>query len=269
MAYDGYLNQLRAKNYANYRRFNSTDITLNGPNSFTCLPGGNTSSSHPRQTITLNSPAEHAIPSTQELLPIYPNPNNIQINGETSFTIISPPNPKPCYPNIGHNSLYPCSSINKNPCCGKICSVVGNQSGMIYNFGIMRLDPGLYHIYYTVSFKIQADIDIVRIMYGINNEPDFGQTAPNDLPYNLSVEPGVCLNYTGSQLIHLHCPTHIYLNGGLCFDSSLNRHFSSSSCHYTNGGLWFDSSLNTCCTQTSSITDGEYKIDGTLVAVLA
>jgi hypothetical protein len=210
------------------------------------------------------------IPSTRELLPIYPNPNNIHINGETSFTIISPPNSNP-----GQNSSHHGSSINKHPYCGKICSVIGNQSGMIYNIGTMHLEPGLYHVYYTISFKIQADIDIVRIMYGINNEPDFGETAPNDLPCNLSLESGVCMNYTGSQLIQLRCPTYIYLNGGLCFDSSLNRHISSSNCHYTNGGFCIDSSLNTCantcthiCTQPPMI-HGEYKMDGTLVAIHA
>jgi len=261
MAYDGYLNQLRAKNYANYRRFNSTDITLNGPNSFTCLPGENhhshshpshshPSHSHPSQSplpsITLNSPAERVGYPIREL-PIYPNPNNIQFNGETSFTVLSPPVPK--HSLLPHeldlNSLLPPSLTNKHPYHGKIESVIGNQSGMVYNIGIMQLNPGLYHIYYTISFQLQSDIDIVRIMYGINNEPDFEETAPNDVPCGLSLESGVCLNYTGSQLIHLQKPTHVYLNGGLSFESSnknaLSRH------HYVN----------------------KYKIDGTFVAVHA
>jgi hypothetical protein len=253
MAYDGYLNQLRAKNYANYRKFNSTDITLNGPNSFTCLPGGNTPSNcYPPQnalpSITLNSPAERVGYPIREL-PIYPNPNHIQFNGETSFTVLSHPTSKNSSAIPVLNSVLPPSLINKHSHYGNIEPVVGNQSGMVYNIGNMPLDSGLYHIYYTISFQLKSDIDIVRIMYGINNEPDFEETAPNDIPCGLSLESGVCLNYTGSQLIRLDKPTHIFLNGGLCFESSSLNNQTSLKHHCTNGS--------------------EYKIDGTLVAIHA
>ena len=210
MAYDGYLNQLRAKNYANYRKFNSTDITLNGPNSFTCLSDGNKCAP---PSITLNSPAER--------LPVYPNPNHIQFNGETSFTVLSPP-----------TKMDP--HFQKRPHFGKIMPVLGNKSGEVYNIGEVMLEPGTYHIYFTISFQLLCNMHLVRVMYGINNEADFDETAPNDLPYSMGLVEGVCLNYTGSQLIHLQRPESVFLNGGLFFDSR-----------------------------------SEYKIDGTLVAVPA
>lgn len=208
MAYDGFLNQLRAKNYANFRKYNSTDITLNGPNSFTCLDGPKCAP----PSITLNSPADR--------LPIYPNPNHIQFNGETSFTVLSPPNAKP--------------HLQKKPCSGKITAVLGNKSGAVYNIGEVMLEPGTYHIYFTISFQILCNMHLVRVMYGINSKADFDETAPNDLPYCMGLVGGVCLNYTGSQLIHLQHPELVFLNGALFFESH-----------------------------------SEFKIDGTLVAVPA
>jgi hypothetical protein len=249
MAYDGHLNKLRARNYANFRKYNSNDITLNGPNSFTCLPGENTFSEnshilHPPRypSITLNSPAERVgYPVSQ--LPIYPNPNHIQINGETSFTVLSPPQPKPHHPPFDLNHFLPPPLVNKKPHYGHISPILGNHSGQVYNIGRILLEPGIYHIYFTISFQLQTDLHLVRVMYGVNNMSDFEETAPNDLPYSMCLEKGVCLNYTGSQLIHLERPETVYLNGGIFFDYlSKSKH-----CH----------------------SDIEYKIDGTLVAVLA